>query len=189
MVIYTRALLITNLDYKHGVCGWMQEPSWRTSRSSLLQSLSLAYREQLQAEVLAWPSVPAEAGTAPAHSLPEPTNHPPLAPWSCQEAPLERCHTALRCAHHGASHRSLLSIGLQAFCFLSHLPPQVESSPPRFWDKGQCHRADRQEGRAGQPSQATGNSAESSSPFEATASWATLQEEVSFHRRGDWAQK
>lgn len=33
----------------------------------------------------------------------------------CQKAPLEQCHIALRCVHHGASHRSLLSLYCKLF--------------------------------------------------------------------------
>ena len=102
--------------------------------------------------------------TAPVHSLPEPTDHPPLAPWSCQEAPLEQCHIALRCVHHGASHRSLRSLNCKLFVsFLTGHPrsdpltpdsktivegmggrlPQRAESPSRQtggWEQGSFHR-------------------------------------------------
>lgn len=71
------------------------------SSSSLLQSLSLAYKEH-------WPDPTHRQKQSGCSSLPEAHEPPTTSSMElCQEAPLVGCQIALRCVHHGAFHRSL----------------------------------------------------------------------------------
>lgn len=135
--MYTRALLIPNLGYKHGLDSVVE---YQSLLDTLLAQVSCNHSTLPMGEWAAgcarcWPDphTGRSRGTAPTlltHSQ-GPSNHPPLAPCCCQEAPPEACEIALRCAHHGACHRSLLLLECkQGFHFLSHLPPQAEPSQP-----------------------------------------------------------
>lgn len=52
-----------------------------------------------------------------AYSLTPRAHEPPTTKCMelCQEAPLEQCHIALRCVHHRASHKPLLSLDCKLF--------------------------------------------------------------------------